>query len=269
MTFQPVVPAGGNVGWSFLSRTRDVQQEAFNTSSKITRDVEYFRENIATIQSAKELVDDRRLLSVALGAFGLADDIGNKYFIQTVLREGTLDADSFANRLADKRYFQLAKAFAFDVSPPNTALSTFPDEIIELYQARTFEVAVGNQDENMRIALGLERELAVLANRELSEDAAWFTIMGTPPLRAAFEGALGLPTETGALDIDRQLEIFSDSLLGAFGTSNPLDMRDTEMQDALIRRFLLRSDLLSSNAQTSRGAVALSLLQNLSSTANY
>ena len=262
MTYQPVVIGGGNVGWSFLSRTRDAQQEAFNTSSTVVRDTDYFRDNIGAVQSAEELVGDRRLLSVALGAFGLAEDIGNKFFIRKVLEEGTLDEDAFANRLADKRYFALAKAFAFDLSPPNTVLSDFPDDIISSYQDRSFEVAVGNADENMRLALGLERELAALADRNLSEDAAWFTIMGTPPLRSVFEGAFGLPPQTGALEVDRQLEVFRDKSMRAFGTSDPLDLLEPEKQDALVRRFLLRADLTASGG-TSSGSVALSLLQNL------
>ncbi|MGI9388684.1 MAG: hypothetical protein ACR2O1_01390 [Boseongicola sp.] len=91
MTYQPVVPAGGNVGWNFLSRTRDAQQDAFNASSQVVRDTEYFREKIGGVQTAEDLVSDRRLLSIALGAFGLAEDVGNKFFVRKVLEEGTLD----------------------------------------------------------------------------------------------------------------------------------------------------------------------------------
>ena len=50
---------------------------------------------------------------VALGAFGLQDDLPNRFFIQKVLEGGTLSTDSLANKLSDPRYAALAKAFGF------------------------------------------------------------------------------------------------------------------------------------------------------------
>ena len=265
MTYQPVVPAGGNLGWTFLKSTRDAQQEAFDQSAVITNNVDYFREKIGGIQTAEDLVSDRRLLTVALGAFGLDDDIENRFYIRKVLEEGTLDEDSFANRLSDGRYFAMAEAFGFDLSPPKTVLSDFPDRILEFYKTRQFEVAVGELDGDLRLAMGLERELADLADRDLSEDAAWFTIMGTPAMRYVFEFALGLPSEMAAVDIDRQLEMFKEKSEARFGTSNPADFTDPELQEKLVRNFLYRSELAASAASTSGGAVALTLLQSQTS----
>lgn len=262
MSFQPVIPLTGNAGWSFLSRTKAVQEEAFNSSAQLQQKTDYFVENIQGIETASDLVGDRRLLEVALGAFGLADDINNTFFIQKVLTEGTIEDTAFANKLADKRYFELAKAFSFDLSPPNTVLSTFPGKITEAFQTRQFEVAIGNQDENLRLALSLDRELIALKDRDLSETASWFTIMGTPPLRSVFEKALGLPPQIGALDVDRQLEVFRDKALVTFGTSDPTEFTDPERQEDLIRRFLLRADLGNVGASTNSGSVALALLQS-------
>ena len=41
------------------------------------------------MKSAADLVADRRLLKVALGAFGLEGEIDKKAFIRKVLEEGT------------------------------------------------------------------------------------------------------------------------------------------------------------------------------------
>lgn len=260
MTYQPVIPSGGNLGWSFLNRTREAQQAAFDRSAVIVRQTDHFRENVALVRSAEDLVSDRRLLSVALGAFGLDDDIGNRFFIKKVLEEGVLEDSAFANRLADKRYFALAEAFGFDLSPPNTVLSDFADRIVDQFRTRQFEVAVGNRDESLRLAMSFERDMTDLAERNLSEDAAWFTIMGTPPIRRVFETALGLPPQVGAIDIDRQLEIFRDKTLRSFGTSDPTDFTDPKMREELLRKFLLRNELASSFQGSVRGSVALSLL---------
>lgn len=263
MSFQPVIPAGGNLGWIFLSRTREAQQAAHDQSSILARQAQHFADRIGQINSAEDLVSDRQLLTVALGAFGLDDDINNKFFIKKVLEEGTAEDTAFANRLADKRYFAMAEAFGFDLSPPNTVLSDFADKIVSQFRDRQFEVAVGAQDENLRLALGLERELSNLAARDLSQDAAWYTIMGTPPLRHVFETALGLPAAAGAIDVDKQLDIFREKSKKYFGTSDPLAFTDPDHREELTRRFLVRADLGTASAATSSGATALTLLSSI------
>ncbi|MEO0944076.1 MAG: DUF1217 domain-containing protein [Pseudomonadota bacterium] len=262
MSYQPVIPAGGNLGWTFLKQTREGQQAAFDTSTSIQRNTDYFRENISIVATAEELVADRRLLGVALGAFGLDDDINNRFFIQKVLEEGSIDPESFANRLADKRYLAMAEAFAFDLSPANTVRSDFPDQILDAYKVRQFEIAVGEQDQDLRLALDAERELADLAEQGFEEDTAWFTIMGNPALRDVFEFALGLPSEIAAVDIDRQLEVFREKSQSVFGVSNPAEFADPELQEQLVRNFLFRSELDSASSSSLRGSVALSLLQS-------
>ena len=95
--FQPVVPFGGLAGWRFLQASLTTQQAAHENSGPIQRDVAYFRDNISKITSAEALVSDRRMLSVALGAFGLDGDINNTYFVRTVLEQSTLDTEALAN----------------------------------------------------------------------------------------------------------------------------------------------------------------------------
>ncbi len=263
MSFAPVIPAGGNAGWAFLQRTRETQQAAFSNSGVVKNDVEYFRENIGKIGSAEELMKDYRLLKVTLGAFGLDDDIGNKFFIRKVLEEGTLNKDAFANKLSDKRYLALSRAFGFDLTPPRSQASDFSAKITTAYNERQFEVAVGEQDQDLRLAMGFERELTSLTKNATSENAMWFTIMATPPVRKVFEGALGLPIAVGTLDVDRQLEIFKEKANAFFGTSDPKAFLEPERKDEVTRRFLVQADLQAGTSIMSGGSIALTLLQSV------
>ncbi|MEE9426691.1 MAG: DUF1217 domain-containing protein [Paracoccaceae bacterium] len=263
MNFQPVLPFAGLSGWSFLERTRERQQEAFNSSTTIERDTEYFRENISGITSAADLVADRRLLSVALGAFGLDDDINNKYFIRKVLEDGTLETDALANRLADKRYLALSKAFGFgDFSVSNTQLSDFPDKIISAFQNRQFEISIGEQNSDMRLALGVQRDLDGILAKDTTENGLWFSIMGTPTLRRVFETALGLPSSLVVVSLDQQLKVFKDRAEQIFGSSELSQFSDPENREKLTRLFLIRSDATTQFSGTSPGAAAVTLLQN-------
>jgi len=265
VTYQPVIPLAGFAGWAFLERTRDVQQDAFNQSNSIRRDTDAFKERISGITTAEALMGDRQLLSVALGAFGLDEDISNKFFIRKVLEEGTISSESFANKLADKRYFELAKAFGFDLKPPNTKLGGFADKIIKSFETRQFEAAIGQTQPDIRLVMTLQRELPQLADRSLSEDGKWFTIMGNPPLRTAFERAFNLPVSVGALDIDRQLSIFKERAAAWFGSDDVSQFSDPERLDALTKRFFASTESTTATTNTStRGSAALALLQSSS-----
>jgi hypothetical protein len=261
MGFQPVIPGGGLAGWSFLQRTRDAQQEVFDKAPALQRETDRFLDRIGQIRTAEELVSDRRLLAVALGAFGLGEDIGNRFFIRKILEEGTAAEGALANRLADKRYASFADAFRFDLTPPNTALSDFGPRIVAAYREREFEVAVGAQSPELRLSLGFERELAEVSGRKLSEDGLWFTVMATPPLRRVFEGAFNLPPFLGTLDIDRQLSVFKERARAAFGDEGVRQFSDPEKQTALLRRFLLASETSAGLSSSVPGVAALSLLR--------
>jgi len=263
MTFQPFVPASGMAGWRFLERTYDKQYEAFTQSVTLERQTDYFTENIANVSTAEDLVNDRRLLEVALGAFGLEDDINNTYFIRKILEEGTSADDALANRLSDNRYKDLSDHFGFGANAiTQTRLSDFPDRTIEKYNRQSFEVAVGQQSEQMRIGLYAQRTLGELASGEESENTKWYSVMGQPPLRALFETAFGLPAAFGSIDIDQQLSVLQDKASALFGDSSVSQFADPEMQDELVARYIARAQLAElSGGSASSNAIALQLLQ--------
>lgn len=262
MSFQPVVPMGGFAGWAFLKRTMASQKAAWNTSPQVARETKYFADNIGKVKTAGDLVADRTLLKVALGAFGLEGDIDNRAFIRKILEGGVIDSGSLANKLSDKRYFEMAKAFKFDLSTPATAISTFPAEITAKYRDRQFEAAVGDQNQDMRLAMGLERDLTAIANKGVSEDAKWFEIMGTPPLRQVFETAFNLPASFGAIDLDQQLGILKDRARGAFGDDSVSQFASAKGQEELVRRFFALSEINASPVVASSASAALALLQS-------
>ena len=242
MSFAPVLAGGGLSGWLFLRRTLDTQQAAFASSAGLRADADHFRSRISDIRTADELLSDRRSLRVALSAFGLEDDVGNRAFLRRVLTDDPSQRDALTNRLADKRYLGFAQAFGlWPGGPTETARPDFADRILDTHRSRQFEQAVGAQDESMRLALNALRELPALATRGGEPDTAWFAVMGSPPLRRVMEGALGLPRNVGTLDIDQQLGIFRSKARSAFGNGEVSQFQSGEAVEGLIRRFLVRS----------------------------
>jgi hypothetical protein len=264
MSFQPVVSGSGIAGWRFLQRTYDVQVTAYVASPRLARETDYFLENVGKVQSASELVSDRRLLSVALGAFGLQDDINNRYFIQKILEDGTTSEDSLANKLADDRYRRFSSFFGF--GPGETQKVSDAQEmssLVEKFRTQSFEMSIGERDDKMRVALFAQRELENLANENRSEASKWYSVMGLPPLRSLFETALGLPSAFGQLDIDKQLEVFRDRIGRVTGESTVGQFSNPEARERLTDLFLAKAQISEIKSANSPQANALLLLQSV------
>jgi len=259
VSFQPFVPTGGLSGWRFLQNTIETQRKAHGEGVALQRDLAYFRVNIGKIDTAEALVGDYRLLSVALGAFGLSDDIGSKFLIRRVLEEGTLEPDALANKLSDKRYRDLSRAFGFgDFPVPSTKISTFADKIEARYRDQAFETDMGQTSETMRLALYVQRELPALAAGTGSNRTKWFTIMGIAPIRQVMETAMGLPSSFATLSLDKQLETFLERSRSIFGT----DQIDDLASDGALGRVLDRFTVLDeSDTSLTVSSPALVLLR--------
>lgn len=262
MSFQPVIPMGGLSGWAFLERTRDSQAAAFENGAVIRRDTAYFEARIAGVETAEQLVSDRRLLRVALGAFGLQDDLDNRYFIRRILEDGTARGDALAMRLTDSRYRAFADAFGFgNPGGRQTNRTGFGAQITSQFRARQFEIAVGEQDQGLRLAMTARRELPGIAGAPGSDTTKWLKIMGNPPLRQFFETALGLPKGIGKVDLDKQIEFFDTRARSQLQVDGPGAFGDRATMDKLVQRYLLREQIDGFAAQ-SGSSVALSLLQS-------
>ena len=198
---------------------------------------------------------------MALGAFGMDTEIDKKAFIRKVLEEGTTDPAAFANRLTDKSYYKLAEAFGFGDAGPNTSAPGFAASIVEAYKTRAFEVAVGDADNNMRLAMNFRREITALADQG-EEGASWFNVLGSKPLREVFEKAFGLPSSFAQIDIDRQRDVLADKAGALFGDDTLAAFRDPAAVEKVLNRFLARAQIEDGATGTSPAAMALSLLQN-------
>ncbi len=262
MTFQPVVPLGGSAGWAFLNRTKPQQTKAFNSSPAIKRETSHFRETIATITSAADLVKDRQLLKVALGAFGLDDDIDKRFFVRKVLEEGTDKPTAMANRLVDKRYARMSTAFGFG-SPagPRTGNPQFIADITAAYETRQFEIALGKQNEPMRFALSFQREIVGISATTGLGDTGWLKILGSPPLKEVVEKAFNLPDGFTSLNLDKQVSILRAKSAALFGSDKIGVFADSKNVDTLIHHYLARADSGANGIGTSSASTALTLLR--------
>ena len=262
MAFAPVIPLSGLGGWRFLQATQARQQNLFNRSPDIQRDVEYFKENIGNITNSADLVADRRLLGVALGAFGLDDEINKQAYIRTVLDGGTFDPRSFANRIGNADYLAFAKTFSFGNEGGFVPTTNRITDITDKFLTRQFEQAVGDVDNTMRLALNFKREMRDLAGQNLPRDTGWFRAMASRPIRAVLESAFNLPASFSQIGLDQQKDVFIDKAKAVFGSGDISVFSDSEKLDGAVRQFLLREQINNGPNPTTPGMAALSVLQS-------
>lgn len=263
MAYVPAIPLGGLLGWRVFNQSAARQLDAFSNTETAIRDLEYFKENIKNATSAKALIEDRKLLTVALGAFGLEEEITKKALIRTILEEGTDLPVSFANKLADPRWKDFSAEFGYgNFGGARVELPAFQDKVAQQYLERTFEARVGDVDTDMRLAMNFRREVEKISQDPNVERVGWFKIMGQRPLREVVEAAFGLPTLFGLADIDQQKEVLEDKAAKLFGGKSPAIFSDPEVVDGMIRRFFLQTEIKNGPSSTTRGMGAISLLSS-------
>ena len=259
MPVNPVIPFGGLAGWRFLERTQARQQTAFNASTDIQRDITYFREHIGDVKTSKDLVTDRRLLTVALNAYGLGDEINKQAFVRKVLDGGVFDSNSFANRLQNTGYIDLTKMFSFadgGFFPTSGRIN----EVIDKYLVNKFETAVGDEDTSMRLSLNFKRQIVSLAQQNISRNTGWLRVLGSVPLRRVLDASLDLPSGFSQINIDQQVEVIAEKANKIFGGDTVKVFADPKMIDKAIRRFQLRQQINNGPGPSTRGSAALALL---------
>ncbi|NDV87338.1 DUF1217 domain-containing protein [Aurantimonas aggregata] len=100
---------------SYQLYTRDMPKTLDRIASDpvINRDAEYYRANIHSVSTVDEFMDDYRLYSYAMKAYGLEEQIPSRALIKKVLESDLGDKTSIANKLSDERYRAFAAAFNF------------------------------------------------------------------------------------------------------------------------------------------------------------
>jgi len=266
MTFRPITPLSGINGWLYLKRTKSRQIAIFRRSPEIARNIAHFRQKIGAVKSADDLVGDRQLLKVALGAFGLDADIDHKFFVRKVLSEGTRNRTAFANRLTDKRYAEMAYAFGFGPgSTPRTGAPSFADRIINAYVEHAFEVAVGENDNTLRLAMNFSRQMPPLAQSPGTTNTGWYRVLGSRPLREVFQTALHLPAAFAGLPLDQQISTIKTRMMSLFGSNSISVFRDPHNLEKLLNQFLAAQSSVAASGATTPASAALTLLQQSNS----
>lgn len=227
---------------SFQVLNRDIDGAISRVAQQplAAREIEYFQKTIQTIKTAEEFLEDRRVYSFAMQAFGLSDMTYAKAFMAKVLEEGVATDDTFANRLSDTRYREFAQTFNFDAfGSAATSFTKANEGTVEKYLRQTLEEQAGADNEGVRLALYFERKAPDISS--------YLEILAEPAIATVVRTALGIPEATATIDLDKQVALISKKL-------DINDLKDPEALDKLLKRFTSLWDLNNPSTQTSSTA---------------
>ncbi|MCR9080574.1 MAG: DUF1217 domain-containing protein [Hyphomonadaceae bacterium] len=261
MVFQPVIPLSGFGGWNFLQTTYDSQLDTYSKSPQIKNDIDYFTEKFAEPMAVEDFLSDGRLRRISMTAFGLAGEEWKTGYVRTVLEEVQKPESTFLARLNNPQYSR----FAEEMRPVDgKILLTLPnlERITARFAAEAFELAVGEQDNAMRLSLNYKDEITELVTDGASDQTVLYRLLGSVPVRTVLESALGLPTEMQQLDLDQQARILDEKMKSQFGLSSVQDLKDPDTIDRMVSRYVALDGLNRNAAATGPAATALVLLGN-------
>ncbi len=261
MVFQPVIPLSGFGGWNFLQSTYDSQLETYSKSAQIKNDIDYFTEKFAEPMAVEDFLSDPRLRRISMTAFGLAGEEWKTGYVRTILEEVQEPESTFLARLNNPQYSQ----FAEEMRPVDgKILLTLPnlERVTARFAAESFELAVGEQDNAMRLSLNYQDDVNELVTEGSSDQTVLYRLLGSVPVRTVLESALGLPVEMQQLDLDQQARILDEKLKSQFGLSSVQDLTDPEVVDRMVSRYMALDGLNKNAAATGPAQTALVLLGN-------
>ena len=189
----------------------------------------YYEANIGSVTSIQDFVGNYRLLSYALDAYGLGDQINATALITKVLEGGVSNPNSLANTLSNSAWKAFATAFNFvgdgasSAASPNAVQTTTSD-----YVEQQLESDQGAQNVGVELALYFQRVAPTVTSE--------YGILADPNLLEVAQTIFGLSPATSAENINTQAQTLSQLM--------PIsDLQDPAKLKQLTERFTAMYDL--------------------------
>jgi len=212
------------LSYRLISSNLDRQLEITSKQGPVKLESEYYLENHRNVSSIDEFLEDTRLFTTAMKAFGLEDMAFAKGYMRKILEEGMSDPRSLGNRTTDVRIKEFARAFDFETYGDLTMTrAATGQQVVDMFVRQQLEVTAGALDgEGVRLALYFERMAGDINSS--------YDILADKALTQVVRTALGLPKEFSAADIDRQAAALDKRLEG-------IDFTDPEQVTNFLTRF--------------------------------
>jgi hypothetical protein len=134
------------LSYNMVNRDLKSNIERVKSSNEVAREEQFYKDNIGSVKTVDEFVDNYRLFSYAMKAHGLEDMTYAKAFMKKVLNSDLTDDNSFANLLTDDRYRKFAEAYKFSSDTKTVQTTAQIDDVIGQHKK-----AIENEGESVAV----------------------------------------------------------------------------------------------------------------------
>ena len=198
--------SGGTPNLSALNRFRQINKnevklrENYFNRKDVQQSIETFRTKVSKMEDIDDLIKDRKSLQFLLSSFDLDSEINNAGKIKAILKSDVDNQNSFANRLNDKRFAELAKFVNLNERGlTNLTTASSQQTLIDKFLQNTFEKDVSGQNPDIAKAFHFLRNI-----NDVSTTAS---LLGTLQLREIVTTTLRLPQEIARQSIEKQISM--------------------------------------------------------------
>ena len=210
-------------------------QAATAADPQVKNDTAYFLANIGKVTSISDFVNNYRLFTYAMKAFGLEDMDYAKGLMTKVLQGGVTSSTALANTLNNSAYKAFATAFDFvgqGTTVTKTAAAT--TAVVSKYVEQSLEDKQGTSNEGVQLALYFTRNASSVTNI--------YGLLADKNMLKVVETAFGLPSSTTA-DVDSLAATLQKSVSVA-------DLQDPTKVQKIAERFTAMWDLAGNNSSS-------------------
>jgi Protein of unknown function (DUF1217) len=201
----------------------------------------YYEANIGNVKTPSDLVNNYRLFSYVMTAYGLGDMTSyGKGLIQQALEQGTGSQSDLAYTLNNPQILALAQTFNFAADGASATSSTAVQSgVVNNYIEQTLESNQGQSDPGVQLALYFQQNAPDITNA--------YDILANKNLLTVVQTALGISPLTSEEDVDTQANMISSKL-------NISDFQDPTKLQNLIERFCVLYDENNPSSTTSQNS---------------
>ncbi len=212
-----------------------------------TEKAENYQSKIQSIDTVSELLADREVIDVVIGAFGLDPEDATDDFLKQIFASDLSDPKSFVNQQTDNRWAELVASFNFDADGNLTreTIGTVQQrgeilETVNKYLRQTLEEAEGESNEAVRLALYFQRTAPTITDA--------YGLIADDALMAVFRTTFGYSDEFSNMDVDQQARIVEENL-------DLADLQDPAKLERFLQRYTAMYDSESSVADSSASTI--------------
>ena len=226
----------------FLDKT-----ETVTAKETATKAATYYQEKIQGIRSVDELLADRGVIDVVLGAFGLDASDTSDDFLKQIFASDLSDPKSFVNQQSSNRWAEMTASFNFDSDGVLTRATSGTIqqrgetlETVNLYLRQTLEENEGESNEAVRLALYFQRTAPTMTDA--------YDMIADDALMEVFRITFGYTDDFSSMDVDAQAKVINAKL-------DLADLQDPDKMTRYLERFTAMYD--TENASYENSAVSI------------